>query len=205
MKIDIDEKLFLKLANDFKTTPENIINIFLGHVSNLPHSVWLDAIREDSSLDNSLKKLMDNSEIAFTMGELIKEIVGNHEYVINDGDYDLEKGIIFFTIDFLEGGHEHMNSILLQFGSDSGGIISASMNDLVLDKDINEFMDEIHLILEELGDNSEFEFDWMDEKYLTFTIQINSSEILNLPKIDDLDKIVKKIKKTIKSHESQKS
>ncbi len=99
-----------------------------------------------------------------------------------------------------------MNAILLQFGSDSGELISASINDLVLDKDIEEFVDEIYFILEELDEDYgfNFEFDWLDEKYLTFTIQIDSSEILSIPKVDDLGKIVKKIKETIKSHDNKK-
>ncbi len=29
---------------------------------------------------------MTNSEIAFTIGKLIEEIVGDHEYIIDDGD-----------------------------------------------------------------------------------------------------------------------
>ena len=113
MKISVDEKLFLKLAKDLKTTPENIIKIFLEHASNLPHSVWIDAIQENSSLDKALDKLMTNSEVAFTIGSLIEEIVGDHEYIIDDGSYDIEKGIINFNIIFLEGGNESMNEILL--------------------------------------------------------------------------------------------
>ena len=204
MKISVDEKLFLKLAKDLKTTPENIIKIFLEHASNLPHSVWIDAIQENSSLDKALDKLMTNSEVAFTIGSLIEEIVGDHEYIIDDGSYDIEKGIINFNIIFLEGGNESMNEILLQFGSDSGELISASMNDLVLDKDVGEFLDEIYYVLDELDDEYEFDFEWLDNKYLTFTIQIDTSEILNLPKVDDLDKIVKKIKEIIKSHNSRR-
>jgi len=206
MKIEVDDELFSKLAKDLKTTPENVVKVFLDHAKDLPHSVWLNAIQEHSSLDSTLEKLMKNAEVAFTVGEIIEKIVGNRDYIIGDGDYDFEKGIIHFDIDFLMGGKEDIDSILLQFGSESGEIISASIEDLVLDKDVSEFLNDINSTIGEFVDDEyNFDYEWIDSKDLTFTIQIDTHEILDLPKVDDLDKMVKKIKKIIKSHDLRKN
>lgn len=92
----------------------------MEHAKDLPHSIWLDAIQEDSSLDNALEKLMKNAKPAFTIGHLIESIVGNRDYVIDDGDYNLVKGTVWFNVGFLEGDRGEIDSILFQFGSDSG-------------------------------------------------------------------------------------
>ena len=206
MKIDIDDELFSELAKDLKTTPENVIKVFLDHAADLPHSVWLNAIQENSSLDATLEKLMKNAETAFTVGELIEKIVGDREYIVEHGDYNIEKGIINFNIDFLTGGDEDIDSILLQFGNDPGEIISASIEDLVLDKDLNDFIDEIYFIIDEFVDDEyNFEYEWIENNHLTFLIQIDTTESLDLPKVDDLDKMIKKIKKVIKSYDSRKN
>lgn len=207
MKIEVKDELFSKLAKDLKTTPENVVKIFLDHASDLPHSVWIDAIQENSSLDNALEKLMKNAEVAFTLGDLIEKIVGDHDYIIDDGDYNFEKGLFWFNIAFLEGDKGEINSLHLQFGNDSGEIITASIQDLVLEKNVNEFLDEINTTIDGFVDVDHeftFEYEWIEHNYLTFSIQIDTSEILDLPKVKDLEGMVKKIKKIIKSHDTRK-
>lgn len=53
MKVEIDDNLFAHLAEKLKTTPENTVKVFLDHASNLDHSVLLNAVQENSSLDNA--------------------------------------------------------------------------------------------------------------------------------------------------------
>lgn len=147
---------------------------------------------------------MKNAEISFTIGSLFDDIIGEHNYEIDDSGYDLEKGIIYFHLSFLEGGNEEMDAILLQFGSDSGFVVEASISDLVLDKDIDDFVDEIYQVLDGLDEDYDFTYEWIDVKHITFMLQIDTSEIFDLPKFDYIDDFVKNIKKVILQHGSRK-
>jgi len=208
MKIEIDDNVFSELAKDLKTTPENVVKVFLDHAKDLPHSVLLDALQENSSLDNALEKLMKNAEVAYTFGDIIEKITGDRDYIIGEGDYDLKEGTFWFVVDFLEGDKGEIDSIHLQFGKNSGEIISASIKDLVLDKGVEEYNEQLDEILHEFVDENytvSFEHEWLEKNWLTFTIQIDTTEILDLPKVADLEKMVQKIKDLIRSHDSRKN
>ena len=206
MKIEVDDEIFSKLAKDLKTTPENVVKIFLDHASDLPHSVWIDAIQEKSSLDNALKKLMKNAEVAFTLGDLIEKIVGDHDYIIDDGGYLLEEGIIWVSISFLEGTVLNMGSITLQFGKDPG-IVAIEYVDPVEIDNIGEL---VGIIEEDLDDSDPtFDLDTHDEVSLehtgdsiVITVQINWKDELNLPRVAEIDEIMRKIKEIILENKS---
>lgn len=204
MKIEIDDGLFMELAEKLKTTPENTVKVFLDHANNLSHSIVLNAVQDGSSLDNALDKLMKNAEISFTMGSLFEEIIGDRNYEIGDGGYDLKEGIIYFHLSFLEGGDEEMDAILLQFGRDSGEVIEASISDLVLDKEIDDFLDDIYLVLDDLDEDYNFTYEWIDGEHLTFMLQIDTYGKFDLPKLDYVDGLIKQIKKIIIQHDSRK-
>lgn len=208
MKIDVDDELFTKLANDLKTTPENVVRVFLEHAKDIPHSIRLASVQQDGSLDATLEKLMKHAEPALIFARILQDIVGERDYVIDDGGYDLHAGTFWFEVGFLEGDTGEIDSVHLQFGKDSGQIISASMKDLVIENDAGTFLDQIYDVCYEFVDEDyevTFEHDWIEKDWLTFTIQIDTTPILDLPKIDDLEKMVKKIKEMFRSQDTRKN
>ncbi len=207
MKIEIKDNEFTDLAKELKTTPENVVKIFLDHAKHLHHKVLLDAIQEGSSLDAAMEKLMKNAEVAFNVGELIGEIIGYRDYLIDDSGYNMEKGTVWFHVSFLEGEKGHIDSILLQFGSDPGIVATASIKKIKLDKDMNEIETEIYDAIDYSGDDYDqlnFSWDWIDENFLTWELQIDTpGEFLNLPKVDEVETIMKKIQEIILSHKTK--
>lgn len=207
MKIEVDDELFSGLAEQLKTTPENVVKIFLEHAKDLPHTLTVAAIQENSSLDSALEKLMRNAEPAWCMGELIEEILGDDEYFINDSGYDIKEGTFWFIIEFSEGDKGELDSVHLQFGKTPLVFASASISDLVLDRNVDKFEDEVNEIVTSFVDEDlfTFEYDWLEHNYLTFSIKLETDKILDLPKISQLHKMVGKIKEMLIQNDSRKN
>jgi len=208
MKIEVSDDLFKDLAKDLHTTQENVVKIFLDHAKDLPHTIKLDAVQEGNSLDSALEKLMRNAEPAFNMGEIIEKIVGDHDYEIDESGYDFEKGIIWFHVAFYGGDNSELDAIHLQFGDDAGVIVQSSINKITLTKDMEEIEEEIYDAMYSYVDEDDqgnFHYDWLKDDFLTFDIQIDTENTLDLPKVSDMDKMVRKIKKIIRKYDDANS
>lgn len=204
MKIEVNDTLFSDLAKKLKTTPENVVKVFLDHAKDLPHPVLLNAIQKTSSLDTALENLMKNAEPAYLMGEIIEKIVGDRDYIIDDSGYDFEKGIFWFMVAFLEGDTGELDSVHLQFGDNS--VISGmfSVKDVVLKKNIDEIKEEIYETIEfDIDDEFSLDIDWLDENWISFDISIFTENILDLPKVSTLEKIAGEIKTILKKNDER--
>ena len=137
------------------------------------------------------------------MGHLIRNVVGDRDYWIDESDYDIKSGVFTFSLHFV--GDAIMDSVLLQFGDSPLELISASVDDVVLDNNV-DFLNEIHSILDELDDEYTFSHEWVGDRHLAFMIQIDliGMGALTLPKMDDVEPTVRKIMEVIKNHDSQK-
>lgn len=207
MKIEVKDDLFVELAEELKTTPQNIVKIFLDHAKDLPHTVLIDAIQENSSLDNALSKLMRHAEVALTFGEIIEKIVGDHDYTVDDSGYNFEREIIWFEINFPEDDTGDIGSLLLQFGDDAGVIATASLKGITLTQDVEQISEEIydsidHLVNED--DEITFRYDWLEHDWLTFELQIDTPRKLDLPRAFEIEKMIKIIKKIICNYDLRK-
>ena len=200
--IHIDGSRFEELAERLKMTPEAVIDVFLDNLHNPPPCITTRAMNS-GSLKNSMEDLINNSEAAYTMGSLIKNVVGDRDYWIDESGYDVENGVFTFGLSF--GKEVTMDSVLLQFGDAPLELVSASVDDVVLDNDV-DFLNEIHSVLDDLDDEYEFSHEWVGDNYLSFMIQIElvGMGALVLPKMDDVEPVVRKIKEIIKNHDSRK-
>ena len=77
----------------------------------------------------------------------------------------------YFTFGLSFGKEVAMDSVLLQFGDAPLELVSASVDDVVLDNDV-DFLNEIHSVLDDLDDEYEFSHEWVGDNYLSFMIQI---------------------------------
>ena len=200
--IHIDGSRFEELAERLKMTPEAVVDVFLDNLHNPPPCITTRAMNS-GSLKNSMEDLINNSEAAYTMGSLIKNVVGDRDYWIDESGYDVENGVFTFGLSF--GKEVAMDSVLLQFGDAPLELVSASVDDVVLDNDV-DFLNEIHSVLDDLDDEYEFSHEWVGDNYLSFMIQIEliGMGALVLPKMDDVEPVVRKIKEIIKNHDSRK-
>ena len=201
MKIEINDPDFEQLSIEFKTTPENLIYNLVHHVKFMSQHVKNNIIN-GQDLDEAFMGVFEDALPGVLFNDMIRNIVGDHDFIIDDGDYDSESGIIWVDISFLEGTILNMATAKLQFGNDSGIVVSEYLdkypNDLNL-KEITNFLerkiDENDLVFDlESGDSIEMtEY----EDSLGIFLQINWDEPLNLPSIEEIDKIMKKIKDLI--------
>ena len=199
--INVDGDRFEELAKRLKTTPEVVVNAFLDSLHNPPQCITIQAMNS-GSLKNSMDDLINNSEAAYTMGSLIRNVVGDRDYLIDESDYNMESGVFTFALFF--GDDVVMDSVLLQFGDAPLELISASVDDVVLDNDV-DFLNEIYSVLDELDVEYEFSYEWVGDRHLAFMIQIEliGMGALTLPKMDDVEPTVRKIIKVIKNHDSR--
>ena len=201
MKIEINDPDFEQLSIEFKTTPENLIYSLVHHLKFMSQHVKNNIIN-GQDLDEAFMGVFEDALPGVLFNDMIRNIVGDHDFIIDDGDYDSESGIIWVDISFLEGTILNMATAKLQFGNDSGIVVSEYLdkypNDLNL-KEITNFLerkiDENDLVFDlESGDSIEMtEY----EDSLGIFLQINWDEPLNLPSIEEIDKIMKKIKDLI--------
>lgn len=206
MKIEVSDNLFSDLAKKLETTPENVIKVFLDHAKNLPHPVLLNAIQKTSSLDTALEKLLDNAESAYLIGDLIQEIIGEHDYVIEDSGYNLEEGTFWLLANFLEGDKGILDSAHLQFGKNAVIMEMFSIKNLLLEKDYEKFTDDIDEIISQNireDDYHEFEVDWLEANWASFSISIFTENILDLPKVSVLEKIAQEMMEFFQSHDER--
>ena len=200
--IHIDGDRFEELAERLKMTPEAVVNTFLDSLHNPPPCITIRAMNS-GSLKNSMEELLHNSEAAYTMGSLIRNVVGDRDYWIDESGYDMENGV--FTFDLFFDKEVVMDSVLLQFGNVPAEVVSVLVDDIVLDNDV-DFLNEIHSVLDELDDEYEFSHEWVGDNHLSFTIHIGliGMGALVLPKMDDVEPVVRKIKEIIKNHDSRR-
>ena len=135
---------------------------------------------------------MDNADPAYLMGDIIREIVGDRDYVVEDSGYDFDGGTFWFEIDFLQGDNGILSSAHLQFGKNAVILGTFSIKNLV-EKDHEDFTYSIDEIISNNTEEEHYssEIDWIDENLATVTISIYTENILDLPKISILEKIAR--------------
>jgi len=201
MKIEINDSDFEQLAGEFKTTPENLIYSLVHHVKFMSQHVKNNIIN-GQDLDEAFMGVFEDALPGILFNDMIRNIVGDHDFIIDDGDYDSDSGIIWIDVSFLEGTVLNMATAKLQFGNDSGIVASEYLEKYSKNlnlKEITNFLehklDEDDPIFDlESGDSIEMT-DYGDS--LGIFLQINWDEPLNLPSIEEIDKIMKKIKNLI--------
>ncbi len=201
MKIEINDSDFEQLAGEFKTTPENLIHSLVHHVKFMSQHVKNNIIN-GQDLDEAFMGVFEDALPGILFNDMIRNIVGDHDFIIDDGDYDSDSGIIWIDVSFLEGTVLNMATAKLQFGNDSGIVVSEYLEKYSKNlnlKEITNFLehklDEDDPIFDlESGDSIEMT-DYGDS--LGIFLQINWDEPLNLPSIEEIDKIMKKIKNLI--------
>lgn len=198
MKIEINDSDFDQLAIEFKTTPENLIYSLVHHVKFMSLHVKNNIIN-GQDLDEAFMGVFEDALPGILFNDVIRSIVGEHDFIIDDGDYDSESGIIWVDISFLEGTTLNMGAAKLQFGKDSGIVASEYLEKYP--KNLN--LKEITNFLEHNLDENDDLFDLESEDSIEITdygdslgifVQINWDEPLNLPSIEEIDKLMKKIK-----------
>ena len=201
MKIEINDSDFEQLATEFKTTPENLIYSLVHHVKFMSQHVKNNIIN-GQDLDEVFMGVFEDALPGILFNDMIRSIVGGHDFIIDDGDYDSDSGIIWIDISFLEGTVLNMATAKLQFGNDSGIVVSEYLETYSKNLNLKEItgflehkLDEDDPIFDlESGDSIEMT-DYGDS--LGIFLQINWDEPLNLPSIEEIDKIMKKIKNLI--------
>jgi len=201
MKIEINDAKFDELALELKIKPTELVKLLVKHFKNIPVQAKNEVIH-GKPLEKQLEGILDLALPGLVLNDVIRNIVGEHEYVIDDGDYDLESGIIWLDISFLEGTILNIGTLKLQFGKDAGIVAFEYMEDYP--KGLN--IDEIARMAEEKLDDTDPVFDVDhgdfieledDGESICITLQINWKETLNLPRAAEIDVMMKKIKNLI--------
>lgn len=201
MKIEINDSDFEQLAIELKTTPENLIHSLVHHMKFMSLHVKNNII-DGQDLDEAFMGVFEDALPGILLNDVIRTIVGEHDFIIDDGDYDSESGIIWVDISFLEGTTLNLGAAKLQFGKDSGIVASEYLEKYP--KNLN--LKEITNFLEHNLDENDPLFDLESGDSIDITdygdslgifLQINWNEPLNLPSIEEIDKLMKKIKKLI--------
>jgi len=201
MKIEINDSDFEQLATEFKTTPENLIYSLVHHVKFMSQHVKNNIIN-GQDLDEAFMGVFEDALPGILFNDMIRSIVGDHDFIIDDGDYDSDSGIIWIDISFLEGTVLNMATAKLQFGNDSGIVVSEYLETYSKNLNLKEITDFLEHKLDE--DDPIFDLESGDSIEMTdygdslgIFLQINWDEPLNLPSIEEIDKIMKKIKNLI--------
>ena len=119
MHIEINDTEFDKLAEEFNITPENLIRSMIRHAKDMSIHAK-NEIRNGKDLDDVFSGLFEDALPGILLNDVIQNIVGEDDYVIDDGDYNMEGGIIWVDVSFLEGTTLNMGTVKLQFGKDPG-------------------------------------------------------------------------------------
>ena len=153
-------------------------------------------------LDEAFMGVFEDALPGILFNDMIRSIVGDHDFIIDDGDYDSDSGIIWIDISFLEGTVLNMATAKLQFGNDSGIVVSEYLETYSKNLNLKEITDFLEHKLDE--DDPIFDLESGDSIEMTdygdslgIFLQINWDEPLNLPSIEEIDKIMKKIKNLI--------
>ena len=201
MKIEINDSDFEQLAMEFKTTPENLIYSLVHHVKFMSQHVKNNIIN-GQDLEEAFMGIFEDALPGILFNDMIRNIVGEHDFIIDDGDYDSESGIIWVDISFLEGTILNMATAKLQFGNDSGIVVSEYLEEYPKNLNLKEITNSLEHKLDE--DDPVFDLESGDSIEITdygdslgIFLQINWDEPLNLPSIEEIDKIMKNIKNLI--------
>lgn len=201
MHFEIDDEEFDDLAEEFHTTPEKLIQSMMRHAKDMSIHAKND-IRGGKNLDEVLTGLFEDALPGILLNDVIRNIVGEHDYVIDDGDYNMEEGIIWMDVSFLEGTKLNMGTVKLQFGKDSGIVAIEYLEEYPE----NLYLDGIASEAEDHLDNTDptFDLDRQDSVSiddfggsLAITLQINWNHPLNLPRVAEIDEMMRKIKDMI--------
>lgn len=204
MKIEINDEGFYDLASDLKVSPEKLVDALISHAKHMSIHARNDIIN-GRPLDDVFEDLFENALPGLILNNLIRDIVGEHEYVIDDGDYSREDGIVWVQVSFLEGTVLNMGSITLQFGKDPGMVTLEFIDSFEIDGNLGEIAGEIE---DDLDDSDPtFDLDHFDSvgldddgENIVITLQINWKEEFDLPRIAEIDEVMRKIKEKLYSY-----
>lgn len=202
MAVTVDEGEFAELAGGLGITPKEAVNTIMGRMKDLPWNVVASAKR--TSLDTALGEVLDKFGIVYAWDEAIKEIVGERKYFVGDGGVDLRSGIFWCQVDLPEGDDSEIDGVHLQFGNDSGETVSASMDIVLNDGKLkDDALEEIYSEIDIVGPDSDhpidFEYDYGDGN-LSFCIVVHTDRDFDLPKFDEMNDLVRKIKEIVDGH-----
>lgn len=207
MKIEINNPRFEELAVRMNIRPEKLVESIVEHAAYMSIHARSDVIN-GRSLDSVLADMFENALPGLILNEVIRDIVGEHDYIIDDGGYSREDGIIYVQVSFLEGTILNMGSITLQFGKDPG-IVASEYMDVESSVSIGHLASQIEEEIDgtdptfDLDTNDSISIDDMGDDSIVITLQINWRDELDLPRVAEIDEIMRKIKERI--HEELKS
>ena len=201
MKVEINDAEFDELAEKFHTTPESLIKSMIHHVKYMSIHAKNDIIN-GRDLDDVFMGLFEDALPGILLNDVIRNIVGEHDYVIDDGDYDMEAGIIWVDVSFLEGTVLNMGAAKLQFGKDPGIVATEYLEKYPEDLNFGEVANDAENDLDETDPT--FDLDRGDSVEITdidgslyIFLQINWDDPLNFPRIAEIDEMMRKIKDMI--------
>jgi hypothetical protein len=205
MHVAINDPCFLMMASELNTSPNKLAKALMKHAGRMSIYARNDVITGGRSLDDVLTDIFENALPGLLLNSLIKEIVGEHDYVIDDGGFSREKGIIWVDVSFLKGAVLNMGSIALQFGKDSG-IVALEYMKAKIDGDLDEIAREIEYAIDDKDPT--FDLDRFDSIELEDTgdgtvaiaLQINWTDMLDLPRIAEIDMIMSEIKRMLHTY-----
>jgi hypothetical protein len=193
------------MASDLKVSPNKLAKALMKHAGRMSIHARNDIISGGRSIDEVLTDLFDNALPGLLLNSLIREIVGEHDYMVDDGGFSRQEGIIWVQVSFLKGTVLNMGSITLQFGKDSG-IVALEYMKLKVDGDLDEIADEIEGIIDDkdptfdLDRFDSIELDDTGDGHIAITLQINWNDMLDLPRIAEIDEIMREIKTLLRTY-----
>lgn len=188
----VDEGEFSEMAESLKVDPKYIVNAVLDSVKSRPW--YVHRAVQKGSLGESLGVVLDRSEIAYAWDSVIKEVMGEREYVVEECEVDpLDNSWYLLAPE----GDCDIDSVHLQFGSDSGETVRASVEvELAGGKLSDEAMGKID---EEIGGamldcmGLDFEHEYYDGIW-SFFIIVHTGSDPEMPEFGQMHDLVKKIK-----------
>lgn len=210
MKITINEPKLVSIASDLKVSPNKLVKSLIKHAGQMSIHARNDVTSGRRTLDEVMTDLFANALPGLILNDLIREIVGEHEYVIDDGGFSREEGIIWVLVEFLKGTVLNMGSITLQFGKDPGIVATEYIENIQVDEDLDEMASEIE---DEINEKDPvFDLDRFDSISLyddgdgavTIELQINWKDMLDLPRVAEIDEIMREIKERVYARAKKK-
>ena len=194
MAVTVDEAGLAEVAERLGVTPQEAVDAVLDCIKSRPWYAARAASR--GSLGVALGTVLDNSEIAYGWDEAIKGITGGRGHTIEECAIDLREGVFWYTANFDDG---EIDGVHLQFGSDSGETVYASMDIVLKDEKLaDEALEEIYGAINIVDEDYPPDFEWnYDDGHLSFSVVVHTGRSFDLPKLDMMEDMVKNIKSII--------
>ena len=210
MKVEIDDIEFGKIAMELNIDPGLLVKKITDHFKRFPRYAINEIINYYSSLDEMLDFMIENSEAGYTFNHLIKRTMGNYKYIISDSGYDLADGVIWIDMDIFKQKNieQSITSAHLQYGNYPLIIVEGFANltklaTLVkLEEDISDKIDFFPVVSE--AKDSTFYLEESEESIL-YSLQLDSDEALNIPKLIEIDEVMSYVREIILSHNIMKN